>query len=98
MDHASWGVEGSAFLAGFLAGELADEVLVDRAEDVVGAVVATLAEANCADQVHQFAQALLVQALAPVVAGQHASQAWVFSFDELHGGVDELTYLGLLCH
>ena len=58
-DHAAGRVELAALLA-LGAGELGEEVLVDAAEDVLGAVL-RVAQADVADQVDQFAQALLVE-------------------------------------
>ena len=52
-----------------LAGELAEEVLVDPAEHVVAAVVVGLGEADRADQVDELPEATLVEALAAVVRG-----------------------------
>ena len=53
------GVELAAFLA-FGAGELAEEVFVDPAEDVFRAI-GFVAEADGADEVDKFAQAVFVE-------------------------------------
>jgi hypothetical protein len=82
------GVERAGVLAGLLAGELAEEVFVDPTEDVVGAVVVGLGEADGADEVHELAQAAFVQAFAAVVAGQDAANDGVLGFDGVHGGVE----------
>ena len=59
-DDAARRVELAALLA-LCAGELAEEVLVDAAEDVLGAVLCA-AEADGADQVDQLAEPLLCRA------------------------------------
>ena len=60
LDHAAGGVELAAALA-LSAGEPAQEVLVDAAEDVLGAALG-VAQADRADQVDQFAERVLVEA------------------------------------
>ena len=87
-DDAAGRVELAALLA-FGAGELGEEVLVDPAEDVLGAVL-LVAEADVADQVDQLAEALLVERGSGVVLGQHALERGVVALDGDHGVVDDL--------
>ena len=67
-DDAAGRVELAALLA-FGAGELREEVLVDAAQDVLGAVL-LVAQADVADQVDELAEALLVQPRAGVILRQ----------------------------
>ena len=68
-------VELAAALA-FGAGEPAEEIFVDAAEDVLR-LVARLAHRDAGDQVDQLAQHHLVERGAVVVLGQHALEAGV---------------------
>ena len=86
-------------LAGVAAlgrGELAEEVLVDPAEHVVGAVVVGLGEADGADQVDELTEEALVDLLAGVGLGQHALEGGVLLLDEVHRGVEQDADLGCL--
>ena len=87
-DDAARRVELAALLA-LGAGELGEEVLVDAAEDVLGAV-GRAAERDVADEVDELAEALLVEAGAGVVLGQHALERRVVALDGGHRVVDEL--------
>ena len=71
-----------------------EEVFVDAAEDVLGAV-GRVAEADVADQVDELAEPLLVEAGAGVVLGQHALERRVVALDGDHRVVDELADRGL---
>ena len=86
-DDAAGRVELAALLA-LLAGELAEKVLVDPAQDVLGAVL-FVAEADGADQVDQLAQPLLVERRAGIVLGQYALERWVLFLNLHHGVVDQ---------
>ncbi len=86
--HVARRIELAALLA-FGAGELREEVFVDLAEDVLGAV-GRAAEADIAHQVDELAQALLVEAGPGVVLGQHALQRRVVALDRAHRVVDDL--------
>ena len=68
-DDAAGRVELAALLA-LGAGELGEEVFVDPAQDVLGAVLLA-AQADGGDQVDQFAQAVLVERRPGVVLGQN---------------------------
>jgi len=81
-------VELAALLA-LSARELGEEVLVDLAEDVLGAVGGA-AEADVAHEVDELAKAFLVQAGARVVLGENALERWIVAFDRAHGVVDKL--------
>jgi hypothetical protein len=61
-------IELAALLA-LGAGELRQEIFVDAAEDIAGAV-GWAAEADIADEVDQLAEALLVEARARVILRQ----------------------------
>ena len=86
-------VELAALLA-FGAGELRQEVFVDLAQRVLGAIGGA-AQGDVADQVDELAQALLVQAGAAVVLGQHAFERGIVALDGGHGVVDQLADAGL---
>ena len=81
-------VELAAVLA-FGAGELGEEVFVDAAENVLGAI-RFVAQADGADEVDEFAEAVLVERRAGVVFGQHAFEARVVALDGDHGVVHDL--------
>ena len=85
--HARGRVELAAALA-LGAGEVGEEVLVDAAERVLGAVGGA-AERDVADQVDELAEALLVEAGAGVVLGQHALERGVVALDGGHRVVDQ---------
>ena len=86
-------VELASSLA-LLGGELAEEVLVDAAEHVLG----TVARAEAvADQVDQLAEPLLIERRPRVLLRQDARERTVLAFDRVHGRVDERSDLGLLC-
>jgi hypothetical protein len=93
-DDALRGVELAAFLA-LGAGELAEEVLVDAAEDVLRAA-GLVAHADRSDEVDELAQAVLVERRAGVFFREDAFQARVVALDRDHGVVDDLANLGLL--
>ena len=86
-------VELAAVLA-LGAGELREEVFVDAAEDVLGAVRRS-AKADVADQVDELAEPLLVEAGAGVVLGQHALERGLSRSMAHHGVVDDLADRGL---
>ena len=85
---AARGVELAALLA-LRAGELREEILVDAAQDVLGAIL-LVAQADVADQVNELAQALLVQPGMRVIFRQHALQRTVIALDGEHGVVHDL--------
>ena len=86
-DDAGRRVELPALLA-LGAGELREEILVDAAQNVLGAVSRT-AETDVADQVDELAEPLLVEAGAAVVLGQHALERGVVALDGGHRVVDD---------
>ncbi len=98
--HARGRVELPAALA-FGAGEAGEEVFVDAAEGVLGAVYplprplsrkrARGGKCDVAHQVDDLAEALLVEAGAGVVLGQHALERGVVALDGGHGVIDQLT-------
>ena len=96
---AGRGVELAAVLA-LGAGEAGEEVFVDAAEQIDGAVgllaLAGGGEADGGDEVDQFAEAVLVEAGAGVVLGQDAFEARVVALDGDHGVVHDLADGGLL--
>ena len=94
LDHAPRCVELATLLA-FGAGELGEEVFVDAAQRVFRAVFGR-PQANRADQVDQFTEALLVECRAGVVFGQHALEARIVALDRDHRFVDQLADGGLL--
>ena len=89
------GVELAAFLA-FGAGELAEEIFVDAAEDVFRAAARFVAHADRADEVDEFAKAMLVERGPGVFFRKDAFQARVVALDRDHGVIDDLADLGLL--
>ena len=81
-------IELAALLA-LGAGELRQEVFVDAAEDVAGAV-GRAAEADVADEIDQLAEPLLVEARAGVVLRQDAFERGVVALDRRHRVIDDL--------
>ena len=96
---AGRGVELAAVLA-LGAGEAGEEILVDAAEQIDGAVgrlaLAGGGQADGADEVDEFAEAVLVEAGAGVVLGQDAFEARVVALDGDHRIVHDLADGGLL--
>ena len=86
-DDVARRVELAALLA-LGAGELGEEVLVDAAEGVLGAV-GRGAERDVATEVDELAEARLVEPGAGVVLGQHALERRVVALDGGHRVVDE---------
>src|SRR5215203_6455248 len=86
LDDALRCVELAAALA-FRCRELAEEVLVDTAEDVLRAA-GGVAEADLGDEVHELAETGLVQGGAAVVFGEDALERGVLLLDGVHGLVD----------
>ena len=78
-DDVGGGVELAAFLA-FGAGELGEEVFIDVAEHVLGAVGGA-AEGDVADEFDELAEPLFVETWAGEVFGEDALQGWVVAFD-----------------
>src|ERR1019366_4310081 len=93
-DHAAGRVELAALLA-LGAGKLREEVFVDAAQDVLAAIL-LVAHRDRADQVNQFAQALLIQSGPRVFFRQDTLQLLVVALDGKHGVVDELADSWLL--
>src|SRR5690606_35970159 len=83
LDHAARRVELAAALA-LGAGEAAEEVLVDAAEDVLGAALG-VAHGDGADEVDELAQLRLVDVRASVVLAEHAFEARILALDRHHG-------------
>ena len=81
--------------AAFALGEAAEEVFVDAAQRVLGAVLG-IAQADGAHKVDQLTKGLLVQGGAGVVLGQDATQTRVLLLDGDHGVVHQFADLGLL--
>src|SRR5665648_301776 len=94
LDHAARRVELAAALA-LGAGEAAEEVLVDAAQQVLAAAL-RVAHGDGADEVDELTELLLVDGGACVVFAQHALEAGVLALDRHHGVVDELADVGLL--
>ena len=88
-------VELATFLS-FGAREPAKEVFVDAAEDVFRAV-RSVAHADRADKVDEFAEAILVEGGTGVVFRQDAFQSRVVALDRDHGIIDNLADARLLC-
>ena len=82
------------------AGEAGEEILIDAAEQIDGAVgflaLAGGGEFDGGDDVDEFAEALLVEAGAGVVLGEDAFEARVVALDGDHGVVHGLADGGLL--
>ena len=87
-DHRCRGVELATPFP-FRAGKSTQKILVDPAQCVAGLMFGG-AKANGTDEVHQFAQAALVEGRAGVTFGQDAFQLGVFPLDLGHGLIDAL--------
>ncbi len=94
-DDAARGVELAAVLA-LGAGELGEEIFIDAAEDVLGRGSRRAPQADGADEVDEFAEAVLVEAGPGVIFGQDAFEPGVVAFDGDHGVVHDLADGGLL--
>ncbi len=94
LHHAPRRVELAALLA-LGARELGQEVLVDAAQDVLGAVLG-VAQPDGAYEVNKLAKTPLVQVGPRVVLGQHALEAHVVALDSGHRIVHQLANGGLL--
>ena len=93
LHHAARGVELAALLA-LGAGELGEEVLIDSAQNVLGAGL-LVPDLDVADQVDDLAQPLLVQRRPGVVLGQYVLEHRVVPLDADHSVVDGLADGGL---
>ncbi len=93
LDDAGRRVELAALLA-LGGGELAEEVFVDLAEQVLGAM--TLAEADGRDQVDQLAELAGFELAAAEALVEDALQARVVGLDGFQRGVDAHADVGLL--
>ncbi len=93
-DDAARGVELAAILP-LGAGELGQKVFIDPAENVLGAVF-PVAEADRADEVDEFAEAMFIEGGAGVVLGEDAFEARIVALEGNHGVVDDLADGGLL--
>ena len=93
-DDGGGRVELAALLA-FAQRELAQEVLVDFAENVLRAAF-LVAQADGADEIHQFAQSSLVERGAGVIVRQHALEARIVALDGIHRAVDQRADFGAL--
>jgi len=76
------------------AGELRQEICVDLAKDVAGAV-GRAAETDIADEIDQLAEPLLVEARAGVVLWQDRFERKVVALDRRHRVIDDLADRGL---
>ena len=85
-DHAAGRIELAALLS-LGAGELREEIFIDAAEDVLGAVF-LVTQADITDQINELAEPLLVEARVGVVLGKHAFERGVIALDGEHGVVD----------
>jgi hypothetical protein len=97
LDQHAHHVRRRAELAALLAlgvRELGEEVFVDAAERVLGAL-GRIAERDVAHEVDELAEALLVETRAGVVLGQHVLQRHVVALDRGHRVIDELADRGL---
>lgn len=90
-----WGVEELAAALAFGRGEFAKEVFVDAAQHVLGPA-GGVAEGDRGDEVHELAEAGLVERRPAVVLGEHAAERGVLPFDGHHGVVDDLADGGVL--
>src|SRR5256885_1635662 len=88
------GVKLAALFA-FAGGELAEEIFINAAENVLGAAF-LVAEADGADEVNEFAEAALIERFAGVVLGEDAAKSGIFLFNGEHGFVEEFADAGLL--
>ena len=94
LDDRLRGVKLAALFA-FAGGELAEEVFVDAAENVLGAAL-LVAETDGADEIDEFAESALIEGFAGVVLGEDAFEAGIVLFEGEHGFVEELADAGLL--
>ena len=90
IDHAARRVELAAVLSLLCPGKHAKEVFVDAAENVVSPMIAVRTETDGADEVNEFAEHLVLEVLAAVVARQDTHQRGVLTFDESHRLVNGL--------
>ena len=88
-------IELAALLA-LGAGELRQEIFVDTAKDVAGAI-GRAAEPDIADEVDKLAEALLVEARAGVVLWQDGFERGVVAFDRRHRIIHALPDRRLRC-
>jgi len=88
-------IELAALLA-LGAGELRQEILVDAAEDVAGAV-RRAAEADIADEIYELTEPLFVEARAGVVLRQDGFERGVVTLDRRHRVIDDLSDRRLRC-
>jgi len=88
-------IELAAFLA-LGAGKLRQEVLVNAAQNVAGAV-GRAAEADIADEIDQLAEPLLVEARARVILRQDGFERGVVALDRRHRVIDDLPDRRLGC-
>ncbi len=86
-----------ATLLALSAGKLGEEILVDPADDILGAV-GFIPQADGADQVDQLTKALFIQVWAGVVLGQHTFERGVIALDGEHGVIEDLADGRLLGH
>src|SRR5690349_1441202 len=93
LDDGLRGVEFATLFA-FGGSELAEEVFVHAAKNILGAAF-LVSEADGADEIDEFAEAALIEGLASVVLGKHALEAGIFLFNGEHGVVEELADAGL---
>ena len=70
------------------AGELAQEIFVNPAQDVPRPA-GRIPQADRADEVDQFAQAALIQLFTAVILGQHPFQPRILLLDGRHGLIDQ---------
>ena len=88
-DDAAGGIEFAALLA-LRAGELAEEILIDAPEHVLGAGVG-IAHADVGDEVNELPKALLVQGGPGVVPGEYTLERGVVALNGLHRLVHDLS-------
>ncbi len=84
--NALRGVELAAFLA-FGAGELAEEILVNPAQNVFG-TACLIAHADSADKIDEFSQTVFVECRSGVVLGQNAFQSRIVALYGDHRVID----------
>ena len=90
IHHAARRVELATILTFLRAGEHAEEILVDAAENVVSPMITVRTETDGADEVNELAEHLVLEVLTAVVARQDARQCRVLTFDESHRLVNGL--------
>ena len=95
FDYGLRGVKLAALFA-FAGGELAEEIFVDAAENVLGAAF-LVAKSDGADEIDELAEAALIEGFAGVVLGENAFERGIVFFEGEHGFVEELADAGLLC-